>query len=341
MYGIYLACIGLVFALLGSCSHLPTRSPAPPASAPLTHFYDYQLVSSATQQPISFEQLVHELASSDVIFVGELHSHSASHYLQMQLLAALYPHHPQLMLSMEQFARDKQAVLNQYLAGEIGEQTLMDQGEAWPNYASDYRPLVEFAKAHHLPVIAANAPTALVRCIAQKGPAVADKLPSEQRAYLAQDLTHSSAAYQEKFRQFLMQSEAPHGPSKKTPEGQSGGLSNSFYAQLARDNTMAESIAKALDAQPHHQVMAINGAFHSDGKLGTVEALKRLKPNLNIRVISPYARTADAIDLATATQQGDYIYIVQALPKRYVQKHHRDRAVKAMMERKKAHQCAW
>jgi len=105
MYGIYLACIGLVFALLGSCRHLPTRSHAPPATAPLTHFYDYQLVSSATQQPISFEQLVHELASSDVIFVGEWHSHSASHYLQMQLLAALYQHHPQLMLSMEQFAR--------------------------------------------------------------------------------------------------------------------------------------------------------------------------------------------------------------------------------------------
>jgi uncharacterized iron-regulated protein len=104
---------------------------------------------------------------------------------------------------------------------------------------------------------------------------------------------------------------------------------------------MAESIARALDAQPHHQVMAINGAFHSDGQLGTVDALKRLKPNLNIRVISPYARTADAIDLATATQQGDYIYIVQALPKRYVQKQHRDRAVRAMMERQKAHQCPW
>jgi uncharacterized iron-regulated protein len=340
MYGIYLVCIGLVFAL-GSCSHLPTRSQAQPAPTPLTHFYDYQLVSSATQQPISVEQLVHELASSDVIFVGEWHSHSASHYLQMQLLAALYPQHPQLILSMEQFARDKQAVLNQYLAGEIGEQTLLDQGEAWPNYASDYRPLVEFAKAHHLTVIAANAPTALVRCIAQKGPAVADKLPSEQRAYLAQDLTQSSAAYQEKFRQFLMQSDVPHGPSKKTPEGQIGGLSNSFYAQLARDNTMAESIARALDAQPHHQVMAINGAFHSDGQLGTVDALKRLKPNLNIRVISPYAQTADAIDLATATQQGDYIYIVQALPKRYVQKQHRDRAVRAMMERQKAHQCPW
>ena len=139
------------------------------------------------------------------------------------------------MLSMEQFARDKQAVLKQYLAGEIGEQTLMDQGEAWPNYASDYRPLVEL----------------------------------------------------------------------------------------------------------NHQVMAINAAFHSDGKLGTVDALKRLKPNLDIRVISPYARTADAIDLATTTQQGDDIYTVQALPKRYVQKQHRDRAVKAMMERKKAHPCAW
>jgi uncharacterized iron-regulated protein len=344
-----LICFGLTWVVLAGCGHTPNRAAARLSPAPLHHFYDFQLIRSVDQQPVSLAQLVQELASSDVIFIGEIHSHSASHYLQIQLLTSLYQINPQLILSMEQFERDKQAVLDAYLDHQIGEQTLMTEGLAWPNYASDYRPLVEFAKAHDIPVIAANAPITLVRCIAQKGPEVADKLPEQQRAYLAGDLTQFSDAYQTKFRQFMTDSGAWHGHRKTKPEHRaphghgepSGKPSNSFYAQLARDNTMAESIARALAAHPEHQVIAINGAFHSDGQLGTVDALKRLKPTTTIKVLSPYEQTETAPDLGVVTQQGDYIYILQAMPKRYVQKEKRNRAVTAMMKQREPTPCAW
>ncbi len=132
-----------------------------------------------------------------------------------------------------------------------------------------------------------------------------------------------------------------HGSHGHGHGGQNGKLSNSFYAQLARDNTMAESIARALDAHPNHQVVAINGAFHSDGRLGTVDALTRLRPKLDIKVISPYERTDDAAPFADVAKQGDYLYAIQTMPKRYVQKEHRDRAVMAMIEKRKGHECAW
>ena len=337
----HLAYLSLSLILLGSCLHSPQGSQVDPFPASLNHFYDYQLISSATQKAISIEQLVLELASRDVIFVGELHSHSASHYLQLQLLAALYQNNTKLILSMEQFSRDKQALLDQYLAGEIGEQTLIHQGDAWPNYPSDYRPLVEFAKAHHLAVIAANAPQPLVRCIALNGPAVVDKLPDQQRAYLAKDFMQSSVAYQEKFHRFLGRSHGTHGALNPQNGAKEGGLSNIFYAQLAWDHTMAESIARALDANPDHQVMAINGAFHSDDKLGTVEALQRLRPHLKISVISPYGVTAETIDMAAVTVRGDYIYTVQRIPQRYVQKAHRGRSAAVGRKREKPQQCVW
>ncbi len=48
---------------------------------------------------------------------------------------------------MEQFTRKHQDTLNQYLSGEIGERALISLwAAAWPNYESDYRALVEFAK---------------------------------------------------------------------------------------------------------------------------------------------------------------------------------------------------
>ena len=349
MRHMHLVCLGLMLAMLAGCGHMSERVTAQPPSVPLTHFYEFQLIRSTDQQSVTTAQLAKELADSDVIFIGEVHSHSASHYLQIQLLSALYQNNPQLILSMEQFERDKQAVVDAYLDNQIGEQTLIDQGRAWPNYASDYRPLVEFAKAHHIPVIAANAPKDLVRCIAQKGLDIVDKLPAQQRAYLADDLTQSSAAYQAKFHQLMTQAGAWHGQPQVKPHGahepghgaQNGKLSNSFYAQLARDNTMAASIAHALDAHPNHQVMAINGAFHSDGGLGAVEALKRLKPHVTIVVLSPHEQPSEAADLTAVAEQGDYIYTIQPMPKRYVQKEHRDQAVMAMMKKRHTYPCPW
>ncbi len=353
MRRIPLVCLGLTLAVLAGCSHVPKRATAQLPLVSLNHLYEFQLVRSTDQQPITTAQLAQELSDRDVVFIGELHSHSASHYLQIQVLAAMFQNNSNLILSMEQFERDKQAVVDKYLGDKIGEQTLIAQGNAWPNYASDYRPLIEFAKARQIPVIAANAPKALVRCIAQKGPDVVDRLPEQQRAYLADDLTQSSTAYQAKFRRVMAGSGTWHGQPKPKHKPKSHGshghghgerngkLSNSFYAQLARDNTMAESIAKALDTHPNHQVVAINGAFHSDGRLGTVDALKRLKPNVSITVLSPYEWSADAPDLAAAAKQGDYIYTIQTMPKRYVQNQYRDRAVMAMIKKRKNRKCAW
>ncbi len=139
-----------------------------------------------------------------------------------------------------------------------------------------------------------------------------------------------------------------HGAHGQAHGAQTGKLSNSFYAQLARDNTMAASIAKALDAHPNRRVVAINGAFHSDGRLGTVDALQRLRPNVNIKVLSPYEkvlspyeRASHTTELIDVVKQGDYIYTVQVMPKRYVQKQHRDRAIMTMIKKRKAHQCDW
>jgi len=49
-----------------------------------------------------------------------------------------------------------------------------------------------------------------------------------------------------------------------------------FDAQCVRDATMAESIARALDAGRF--VLHINGGFHSDAGLGTVQRLLWLRP---------------------------------------------------------------
>ena len=56
-------------------------------------------------------------------------------------------HGDKLVLSLEMFEADNQFVLNEYLAGRITEEEFLAKSRPWPRYKTDYRQLVEFAKA--------------------------------------------------------------------------------------------------------------------------------------------------------------------------------------------------
>ena len=191
--------------LLAACA-------TPPQSQPPQTLYHYQLGEGTDDRPLSLAQAVDRVKDADIVLVGELHSHPAVHLLQANLLAELAEQSRQdgrgLVLSMEQFSRADQPVLDAYLAGRIGEAALIRDGHAWPNYPSDYRPLVEFAKAQQLTVIAANAPKPLVSCVGQEGPEWLDKLPASRRSQLARELTLGDDPYRQKFMASLHHGDA-------------------------------------------------------------------------------------------------------------------------------------
>ena len=59
--------------------------------------------------------------------------------------------------------------------------------------------MIEFAKAHNLPVIAANAPGMAVRCVGMNGPAFLDTIAGEKRGWVAQELHLQDGPYKDKF----------------------------------------------------------------------------------------------------------------------------------------------
>lgn len=235
---------------------------ATPPSDDAGTLYHYQL-SDAGQGELTLTQAVDRVADADIVLVGELHTHPAVHLLQARLLAGLEEASRAdgraLVLSMEQFSRADQAVVDAYLAGRIGEAALIRDGNAWPNYQSDYRPLVEFAKQHHLPVIAANAPKPLVSCVGQEGPQWLDKLPANSRSQLARELTLTDDGYRQKFMASLH-------------HGDADGNARRFAAQTSWDDTMAESMVDYLKQHPGRRIMHIAGNFHVEGAWGSPAA---------------------------------------------------------------------
>ncbi|WED26453.1 ChaN family lipoprotein [Vibrio sp. DW001] len=248
----------------------------------LSNMYDYQLTRSGA--PISLSTFVDEIATADVVLVGEWHSHSGVHHFQADLLQALDAENIAFVLAMEQFSRDKQSIIDDYLKGNIGEQALIKQGDAWSNYPSDYRPLIEYAKINVVPVIAANAPNDIVRCINKEGLGYLNKLPDEKRSFVAQEIETGDSPYKKKFIATMH-----HGTEAK--------INTLFAAQITRDETMGESIVRILNKYPNHKVILTAGKFHTEGGLGVGASVHKLAPERKIVVVDPVSIIAtDSVD---------------------------------------------
>ncbi|MDK9556433.1 ChaN family lipoprotein [Marinobacter sp. M216] len=296
----------LLIALLslGGCSTMTTTLEPPDTQ------YDTRIVEATTGRVLNVAALARQVSAADVVVVGEYHGHHGSHLLQSRLQAALYRQRPDQVLTMEQFELDHQAELDGYLSGQIGETELIEDTAAWDNYRASYRPLVEFARTRAIPVIAANAPADIVRCVGRKGADYLDTLAEERRSRLPRDPFIDTPAYQAKFVAAIAGS---HGAGDPT---MSKRMQNTYRAQLLRDNTMAVSILEAREAFPDHQILHVTGTFHSEERLGTVAVLEQRAPELSVAVISPVFwpdnQTAPAVE--EYRQRGDFLYFIQPLP---------------------------
>ena len=291
-----------------------------PATIPDFASFIMMRVGEGPPTAVSLDSAADALKDYDVVFIGEWHDHIGNHIAELDLLRALQTRAPKIALSMEMFERDVQPVLDDYLAGKIGEETLKTKGRAWSNYAESYRPLVEFAKDHGLPVIAANAPEAVVRCVGQEGPDYLAKLPTDHRLWAAAELHTEDGPYKEKFLGFLSGDAAHGGPPSANEAAAKARAERSFAAQVTRDDTMAESIALYLEKNPGAKVVHVTGAFHVEGRLGTLERLKMRAPNLKLALIVPVeAAHPDAPAMAASDGKGaDYALLLRPEPKSYV-----------------------
>lgn len=228
-------------------------------------------------------QLASKLQKYDVVFFGEYHDQSEIHQYELELLKAMYKAKgTKLALSMEMFEADNQSKLNNFLADTLSEENFLAASRPWPNYGTDYAPLVNFAKEKKMPVIAANVPRFLAAHVA-KNNASTEGVEAQYQQWLPKHTYAPEGAYKEKF---YAQMSSPAAPMKMPPQR----LAAVYAAQCLKDDKMAESIAAFADAHQNMQILHINGCFHSDAHLGTAQKLEALRPELKVAVITPLER---------------------------------------------------
>ncbi len=243
---------------------------------------DYRLINTKNGKAIDIVKMANDLAKYDLVFFGEFHGNETIHKLELEVLQLLHQKRPKLIVSMEMFERDTQEYLDMYLNNEMDEEEFILNSRIWQNYPTDYRPLVEYSKAMGLSVLAANIPRYLAGRAVRNVEGFYDSLTERERAYSAREVNAPDDRYRDLFFE-TMEAGSAHGMP-----GDAAMYQRLYYAQCLKDDTMAESIVAAMNANPKSKLSHFNGDFHSRYYLGTVQRVLLRSPKLKIAVISPF-----------------------------------------------------
>lgn len=254
-----------------------------------------QFSDAGSGKELNAAQLAKRLQKYDVVFFGEFHDQGEIHEAEAELLQAMHKlQGDKLALSMEMFEVDNQSKLNNFLADTLSEEDFLAASRPWPNYRTDYAPLVNFAKEKKMPVVAANVPRFLAAHVA-KNNASTEGVEAQYQQWLPKHTYAPEGAYKDKF---YAQMSSPAAPMKMPPAR----LAAVYAAQCLKDDKMAESIAAFADTHQNMQILHINGCFHSDAHLGTTQKLEALRPRLKVAVITPLERKQKGVKPA-----GDFV----------------------------------
>ena len=256
--------------------------------------------------PSGLDKIIDSLSDVEVVFLGENHDDATAHAIQLEIFKRAvekYSAQRKVALSLEMFERDVQIVLDEYRRDLITEKKFLDDSRPWGNYRTDYRPLVELAKAQKLDIMAANAPRRYVNMVSRAGRDALNQLSPEALKWLAPlPYGEPSKTYGDKFNALM----------GNMPEANAG-LNKILASQSLWDATMAFSISEYLKKMKKPLVVHLNGAFHTENRLGTVEHLLKYRPKTRVLVVTMrYEDDFTKFDKGKHTGLGDFVILTDA-----------------------------
>ena len=236
----------------------------------------YRLYNNSGEQ-ISFETMIDSLGRAEVVFIGENHNCPISHWMELEITKALHGHWgDRLILGEEMMEADNQLILDEYLSGKISYDRFETEARLWPNYSTDYYPVVYYAKDNGIPFVATNVPRRYANAVNSGGLGVLDNFSEEARSYIAPlpiPFEYDTIAADAKFGIMQML-------SQRTPEE----MRYLAEAQALKDATMGWFIARNM--KPDTRFVHINGTMHSNSGDGIIPYLLHYRPGTRIATVT-------------------------------------------------------
>lgn len=204
----------------------------------------------------TLNDVIESVSGKKIVYVGEYHDRFSHHAVQLEVIKGLYRKNRKLAIGMEMFQTPYQEVLDDYIAGKADEKEFLRKSEYFKRWAFDYRlykPILDFARAEGIPVVALNIPREIVEKVSRKG---IDALSDEDKKLIPPQMDFSESEYRERLRE-VFQRHAGSGERN---------FDYFYQSQILWDETMAQSIdaffRQRPDFQKEGQMVVIAGGGH-------------------------------------------------------------------------------
>lgn len=207
----------------------------------------------------AFSAMTADLLPAKVVFVGEFHDQRDHHTLQLNIIKELHRQGAELAIGLEMFDIEKQPTLDEWSSGRLPLQEFVAKySKGWSINWAEYDSIMLFARNNRIPLVALDAPPAIVRLVTHGGSAA---LGQEALQRLPAGVT---TLISPSYRKFMSQAFQAHTiPSAM--------FANFCAAQGLRNSTMARVITGYLARHPNRRMVVIAGTGH---------AMRRAVPSL-------------------------------------------------------------
>jgi len=249
-----------------------------------------------TGEILTWADLLEGVRWADIVILAERHGDAVGHAVQKAIVLDALGLDPDTAVSFEMVERHEQPALDDYLAGRIDAAALDARlkadgtgggGDAWARF---YRPIADEANAVGAPVIAANAPRALVKRARLEGYAALRSLPPEERALFDLPARLDDGAYRRRFTEWMTASRNDGVPTDLASAGLTeADVEAMFRSMQMWDATMAASVTRARGGffgLGGRRVIHLVGCFHAESDGGLVRQVAARAPLARILVVS-------------------------------------------------------
>jgi uncharacterized iron-regulated protein len=241
-------------------------------------------IFDATHARQQTDAVIPQLAGKRVVFIGEEHERYDQHLSQLEIIRRLHMMAPDhWTIGIEYFQRSLQPYLNAYVDGTISEREFLIKSEYFERWGYDYRlyrPIFQYAREQHIPLVALNAERELTEEVDKVGVA---GLPPADRSRLPQQIEQPDNNYRERL----------HEAFEEHAGAASGDFERFVQVQSVWDETMAQTIADYLVAHPDRAMIVLAGSGHIAFGSGIPHRVKRRLPDAEVAILLPADKPDD------------------------------------------------
>ncbi len=260
-------------------------------------FKEGDIINTKTGVVVSFEELIADLSKAKVIYIGEQHTNSAHHKIQLQVIKGLINQHPELAVGMEAFDHSYQKILDMWSAGSLDEKGFLERMHWYANWKFNfelYKDMLTFIKEKHIKLIGLNIPFHIPPKIAVGG---IESLSDDEKKHLPKRIDTTNADHGAYVEEIF---------KKHKIKGRES-FEHFYMVQCVWEETMAESIALYLKKASMIVVLVGNG--HIIRKFGIPDrAFDRTRAAFRTILLAPAGSKA-------RLSFADYIWVTPSIKK--------------------------